>query len=130
MVTEAMKLKRLAPCKKIYKPKQHIKKQRYHLLPKKVHLVKAMIFPVVVHRCENWTIKKAEHRRIDAFEFVVLKKTLESPLDCKEIKPVNIKGNQPWIFFGRTEAEAEAPILWPPDVKSQLTAKNSDSGKD
>ena len=66
----------------------------------------------------SWTIKKAECQRIDAFETVVLEKTLESPLDCKEIKPVNPKGNQSWMFIGRTNVEAETPILWPPDVKS------------
>ena len=60
----------------------------------------------------------------------MLEKTLESPLDCKEIKPVNPKGNQPRIFIGRTDAEAEAPILWPPDAKSQLTGKDFDAGKD
>ena len=60
---------------------------------------------------------------------VVLKKTLESPLDSKEIKPVNSKGNKPWIFIGRTDAEAEAPILWPPDMKSQLIGKDPDAGK-
>ena len=64
------------------------------------------------------------------FRTVVLEKTLESPLDCQEIKPVSLKGNQPWIFIGRTDAEAEAPILWPPDVKSQLTGKDPDAGKD
>ena len=64
------------------------------------------------------------------FQTVVLEKTLESPLDCKEIKPVNPKGNQPWICIGRTDAEAEAPILWPPDVKSWLTGKDPDPGKD
>ena len=64
------------------------------------------------------------------FQIVVLEKTLESSLDCKEIKPVNPKGNQPWIFFGRTDAEAEAPILWPPGAKSRLTGKDSDTGKD
>ena len=61
---------------------------------------------------------------------VVLEKTLESPLDCKEIKPVNPKGNQPWIFIGRTDAEIEAPILWPPDVKSWLIEKDPDAGRD
>ena len=61
---------------------------------------------------------------------MVLEKTLESPLDCKEIEPVNSKGNQPWIFIGRTDAEAEAPILWPPDAKSQLIGKDSDAGED
>ena len=61
---------------------------------------------------------------------MVLEKTLESPLDSKEIKPVNPKGNQPWIFIGRTDAEAEAPVLWPPDVKSRLIGKDPDAGKD
>ena len=66
----------------------------------------------------TWTIKKAERQRIDAFEKKVLEKTLESPLDCKEIKPVNLKGNQSWIFTRRTDAEAETPIVWPPDAKN------------
>ena len=66
----------------------------------------------------SWIIKKAECQRIDAFEFVVPEKTLESPLDCKEIKPVNPKGDQSWVFIGRTDVEAETPILWPPDMKS------------
>ena len=64
------------------------------------------------------------------FQIVVLEKTLESPLDCKELKPVNPKGNQPWIYIERTDAEVEAPVLWPPDVKSQLTGKDPDTGKD
>ena len=76
----------------------------------------------------SWTIKKAECQGIDAF--VVLEKTLESPLDSKEIKPVNPKGNQPSIFIGRIDAEAEALILWPLDMKSQLTGKVPDAGKD
>ena len=83
-----------------------------------VHLVKAMVFPVVMFGCESWTIKKAEHRRIDAFETVVLDKTIESPLDCKEIQPVHSKGDQSWVFIGRTDIEAETPILWPPHAKS------------
>ena len=86
-------------------------------LPTKVHLVQAMVFPVVMYRCESWTMKKSECRIIDAFE-LWLEKTLESPLDCKEIKPVHSKGNQSWVFIGRTDAEAETPILWPPDVKN------------
>ena len=73
-----------------------------------VYLVKAIVFPVVMYRCESWAIKKTEHRGTDAFKLVVLRKTLESSLDSKEIKPVNPKGNQPWIFTGRTDAEAEA----------------------
>ena len=75
-------------------------------------------------------MKKAGHGRIDAFELWLLKKTLESPLDCKEIQPVNPKGNQSWIFIGRTDAEAEAPILWPPDAKSRLIGKDAHAGKD
>ena len=86
-----------------------------------------MVFPVVMYRCENWTRKKAE---CQSLQTLVLEKTLERPLDCKEIKPVNPKGNQPWIVIGRTDAEAEAPILWPPDVKSWLIAKDPDAGKD
>ena len=73
---------------------------------------------------EGWALKNW------CFWTVVLEKTLESPLDCKETKPVNPKGNQPWIFTGRTDAEAETPIFWPPDMKSQLIGKDSDSGKD
>ena len=94
-----------------------------------VRLVKAMVFPVVMYGCESWTTKKAEHRRIDAFE-MVFEKTLESPLDCKEIKPVHPKGNQSWIFTERTDAEAETPILWPPDKKNWLIGKDPDAGKD
>ena len=94
----------------------------------KVHLVKAMVFLVVMYGCKNWNIKKAECQRTDAFE--LFKKTLESPLDSKTIKPVNPKGKQPWIFIGRTDAEAEAPILWPPDAKKQLIGKDPDAGKD
>ena len=88
------------------------------ILSTKVCLVKAMVFPVVMHGCESWTIKKAEHQRIDAFELMVSEMTLESPLDCKEIQPVHPKGDQSWVFIGRTDAKAETPILWPPHVKS------------
>ena len=104
-----------------------ILKSRDITLPTKVHLVKAMVFPVVMYGCESWTVKKAECRRIDAFWTVVLEKTLESPLDCKEIHP---KGNQSWIFIGRTDAEAEIPILWPADVKNRLIGRDPDAGKD
>ena len=82
-------------------------------LPTMVHIVKAMVFPVVIYGCKSWTIKKAECWRVDAFELWCWR-IFESPLDSKEIKPVNPKGNQPWILIGRTDAEAEAPILWPP----------------
>ena len=81
-----------------------------------------MVFPVVMYRSESWTIRKPECWRIDAFK-VVLEMTLESFLDCKELKPVNLKRNQPWIFTGRTNAEAEAPILWPPDERANSLEK-------
>ena len=97
-------------------------------LPRKVHLLKAMVFPVVMKGCESWTIKKAEHRRIDAFELCCWKR-LFRVLDCKEIQPVHPKGNQSWIFIGRTDAEAETSVLWPPDVKNWLTGKDADAGK-
>ena len=90
-----------------------ILKSRDITLPTNVHLVKPMVFPVVMYGCESWTVKKAEYRRT-----VVLEKTLESSLDCKEIQPVHPKGDQSWVFIGRTDAEAETPILWPPDVKN------------
>ena len=83
----------------------------------KVHLVKAMVFPVVIYGCESWTVKKAEHLRIDAFELWYWK-SLESPLDCKEIQPVHSEGDQPWDFFGRNYAKAETSVLWPPHAKS------------
>ena len=80
-------------------------------LSTKFRLVKGMVFPVVMYGFESWTIKKAEPRRIDAFELVVLEKTLESPLDYKEIQPVHPKGDQSWVFIGRTYVEDETPIL-------------------
>ena len=97
--------------------------------PTKVHLVKAMVFPVVTWMgeldCEeSWALKNW------CFCTVVSEKTIESPLDCKEIKPVNPEGNQSWIFIGRTDAEAETPILWSPDAKNQLIWKDPDAGKD
>ena len=104
-------------------------KSRDITLLTKVHLVKAMVFPVVMYGCESWTIKKAEHRRIDAFELWYWRR-LESPFNCKEIQPVNPTGKQSWIFIRRTDAEAETPILWPPDVKNWLIWKDPGAGKD
>ena len=92
-------------------------KSRDITLPTKVHLVKAMVFPVFMYGCESWTTKKAERRGSDAFELWCWRR-LESPLDCKEIQPVHSEGDQPWDFFGRNDAEAETPVLWPPPVKS------------
>ena len=106
-----------------------ILKSRDITLPTKVHLVKAMVFPIVMYGCESWTIKKAECWRFDAFELWCWR-TLESPLDFKEIQPVHPKGNQSWIFIGRTDVEAETPILWPPDAKNWLIWKDSDAGND
>ena len=104
-----------------------ILKSRDITLLTKVRLVKAMVFPVVVWMQEldykeSWALKNW------CFRTVVLEKTLESPLDCKDIKLVNPKGNQSWIFIGRTKAKA--PILWPPDMKNWLTGKDPDAGKD
>ena len=93
-------------------------KSRDITLSTKFHLVKVMVFPVVMYGCKSWTIKKGEHRRTDAFELWYWKRLFESPLNRKEIQPVYPKGDQPWVFIGRTDAEAETPILWPPDVKS------------
>ena len=106
----------------------HIKKQSCYFA-NKVCLVKVMVFPVVMYGCESWTIKKAELPKNRCFWTVVLEKTLESPLDCKEIQPVHPKRNQ-WIFIGRTDAEAEAPTLGPPDVKNWHIWKDPDAGKD
>ena len=92
-------------------------KNRDITLPTKVRLVKAMVFLVVMYGCESWTMKKAEHARIDTFELWYWR-TLERPLDCKEIQPVHPKGDQSAVFIGGTDAEAETPILWPPHVKS------------
>ena len=92
-------------------------KSREITLLTKVSTDKAMFFSVVMYGCESWTIKKAECQRIDAFELWCWRRLL-SPLDCKDVKPVNPKGNQSWIFIGRTDAKAEAPILWPPDAKN------------
>ena len=94
-----------------------ILKSRDVTLSTKVRLVKAMVFPVVMYGWESWTIEKAECRRTDAFELWCWRRLL-SPLDCKEIQPVHLKGDQSWVFIGRTDVEAETPILWLPDAKS------------
>ena len=91
---------------------------------KYVRLVKAMVFPVVMYGCESWTVKNW------CFWTVVLEKTLESPLDRKEIQPVLPKGDQSWMFIGRTHAEAETPVLWPPRAKSWLPGEDPDAGRD
>ena len=140
----------LAPWKKSYdQPRQHIKKQRYYYTNKGPSS-QSYGFSVTMCGCESWTIKKAESWRIDAFELSCWRTLLrvpctarksssissltpfllESPLDCKEIQSDHPKGNQSWIFTGRTDAEAETPILWPLDSKNWLIWKHSDAGKD
>jgi len=107
-----------------------LKRHRHYFANKwqsNIHLAKAMVFPALMYGCKSWTIKKAERQRIDA---VVLEKTLDSPLECKELQPVNPKGNQFWIFIGRTNVEAETPILWPPHMQNCLIGKDPNPGKD
>ena len=100
-----------------------ILKRRDITLPTKICLVKSMVFPVVMYGCESWTIRKAERRRIDAFELWCWRRLLGD-------QPVHSKGDQSWVFIGRTDAEAEASLLWPPDAKSQCTGKDRDAGQD
>ena len=121
--------RRLLIGRKVMTNLDSIFKSRDITLPTKVRLVKAMVFPVVMYGCESdceesWAPKNW------CFWTVVLEKTLESPLDYKEIQPVYSKGDQPWVFFGRNDAEDEALILWPPHVKSWLIGKDSDAGRD
>ena len=108
-----------------------ILKSRDITLLTKVHIVKVMVFPVVMY-VQMWGMdhKKGWVLKNLCFWTVVLEKMIQSPLDCKEIKPVSPKGNQSWIFFGRTDAEVETPILWPTDAKSWLIRKDNDAGKD
>ena len=89
-----------------------------------------MVFPVVMYGCESWAIKKAEHQRTDAFELLCWRRLLKSPLDFKQIQWVHSKGNQSWVFFGRNDAKAETPVLWPPHAKNWFIGKDSDAGRD
>ena len=106
---------------------ESILKSRDITLPTKVHLVKTIVFPVVMYGCESWTIKKAERRRTDAFGLWRWRRLLRVPWTARRVNP---KGNQSWIVTGRTDAEAETPILWPPDAKNWLIWKDPDDGKD
>ena len=123
-------IKTLALWKKSYdQPRQHIKKQRHHFADKGLYIVKAMVFPLVMNDVrvdleEAWIPKNW------CFWIAVLEKTLESPLDYKEIQPVHPKGDQSWVFIGRSDVEAETLILWPPDVKSWLIGKDPNAGKE
>ena len=109
--------RRLLLGRKVMTNLDSILKSRDVTLPTKVRLVKALVFLVVMYGCESWTVKKAERRRIDAFELWCWRR-LESPLDRKEVQPVHSKGDQSWVFIGRTDAKAETPILWPPHATS------------
>ena len=119
-----------APWKKSHnQSRQHIKKQRHHFVNKgpssqSYDFSSSNVWMWELDHKEGWAPKNW------CFWTVVLEKTLESPLDCKEIKPVNLKGNQPWIFIGRRDPKGEVLILWPPEVKSQLIRKDPDAGKD
>jgi len=107
-----------------------ILKSRDTTLPTKDHLVKTMVFPVVIYGCEDWIIKKRWMPKHWCFWTVVLEKTLDNFLACKEIQPVHPKGSQSWIFIGRTDVAAEMPILWLPAAKNWLIGKDPDVGKD
>jgi len=122
--------RRLLLGRKVMTNLDSILKSRDITVPTKVHLFKAMVFPVVTYGLWELGYKESWASKNRRFWTVVSEKTLESPLDCKEIQPVNPKGNQSWIFIGRTDVETEAPILWPPDVKSWLIGKDPDAGKD
>ena len=125
-----MKLKTLAPCKKSYdQPRQHIKKQR-HYFANKVLCSQSLGFSSSHVWMWEWDYKESWAPKNWCFWTVVLEKALESPLDCRQFQPVHPKGYQSWVFTGRTDAEAETPILWPPDVKSRLIGKDLDAGKD
>ena len=129
-VTAGMKLKTLAPFKKSYeKPRHHIKKQRHYFANKgpscqSYSFSSSHLWRWELDYKESWVLKNW------CFWTVVLEKTLESPLDCKEIQPLHPKGNQSWIFIGRTNAEAKTPILGSPEVKNWLLEKDPDAGKD
>ena len=130
VLTAAMKLRSVAPWKKSYdQSRQHIKKQRHYFADKgpssqSYVFSSSHVWMWELDHKESWALKNR------CFWTVVLEKTLESPLDWKEIQPVSPKGNQPWIFIGKTDAEAETPILWPPDAKIWLIWKDPDAGKD
>ena len=122
-------LKLLAPWKETDKPREHVKKQRHYFANKDLSsqtygFSSSHLWMWELDYKESWAPKNW------CFWTMMLEKTLKSPLDSKEIKPVNPKGNQSWIFTGRTDAEAQTPVLWPPDAKNQLNGKNPEAGKD
>ena len=122
--------RRLLLGRKVMTNLDSILKSRDITFSTKVRLVKAMVFPVVMYGCESWTNKESWAPKNWCFWTVLLEKTLESRLEWEEIQPVHPKGDQSWVFIGRTDAEAESPILWPPDAKSWLTGKDTVTEKD
>ena len=122
--------RRLLNGRKVMTNLDSIFKSRDITLPTKVHLVKAMVLPVVMYGCESWTIKKTECLRIDAFELWCWRRLLRVPWNARRSNQSILKGAQPWVFIGRTDVEAENPILWPPDAESLLIWKDPDAGKD
>ena len=129
IVTSATKLKDTCSLEeKLCKHQWHIKKQRHHFADKGP-CSQTLVFPVVMYGYESWTIKKDKLWRTDAFELWYWR-TLESPLDCKEIQPVNPKGNQTWIFIGRIDAKAETPIFLATWCKEPTHGKDPDAEKD
>ena len=130
MVIAAMKLKDACPWKKSYEqPRQHIKRQRHYFTNKGPY---SQSYSFSSSHVWMWELDYKESWVLNNWCFwtVVLEKTLESPLDCKEIQPVHARGNHSWIFIGRTDAEAETLILWPPDSKNWLIGKDPNAGKD
>ena len=130
MVIAVMKLRHLFLGRKVMTNLDSILKSRDIILPTKVGLAKAMVFPVVMYGYESWSIKKAEHRRIDAFELWCWRRLLRVPWTARRSNQANPKGNQSWIFIGRTDVKAETLVLGPTDVKNWLIWKDFDAGKD
>ena len=110
--------RRLLLERKVMTNLNNILRSRDITFPTKAHLVKALVFQVIMCGCEGWIVKKAELQKINAFELWCWRRLLRCPLDCKDIQPVHPKGNQSWVFIGRTEAKTETPILWPSHAKS------------
>ena len=121
--------RRLLLGRKVMTNLDSILKSRDVTLPTKVRLIKAMVFPLVMYGCESWTVKKAERRRIDAFELWCWRRLLRVPWAAKEIQPVHSKGDQSWVFIGRTDAKAETPVIWPPHARVDSLEK-TDAGRD
>ena len=122
--------RRLLLGRKVMTNLDSIFKSRDIILPTKVHLVKAMVFPVAMYGCESWTVKKAECWRIDAFKLWCWRRFLRVPWTARRSNQSILKEISPWVFFGRNDAKAETPVLWPPHEKSWLIGKDPDAGRD